>query len=381
MLEFLHHECDSKLSFFSQYINKEPPPWVNHTLYKPDATRGSEHSYFFSRFFEANCRSMYGVYQALEAAQLGSLDLFVGHAGFGTLGLLHVAYQRVPTIGYFEWFYDPFKPETYSRPHEDNPLPNVMRMPLRNASQLLELEYCTKGYSPTRFQRCTYPETYQHKLSTRFDGIDTELYQPGIPSAESQLKRTWPTGAKLITFVSRGLEAFRGFDIFMEVAHKLSLKREDVHFAIAGKPQTNYGNEKNLKDDVMERWPYDLNRFHFFEWLSEPALADLFRISDCHFYWTIPFTLSWSFFQAMASGCLVLASDSEPVRDALVHEQNGLMAQPYDIDEMVDKLCEALDDPGQFQPLRDAARETIVNDYSFQVCLPRLAEFYLSETV
>jgi glycosyltransferase involved in cell wall biosynthesis len=292
-----------------------------------------------------------------------------------------VAYQSVPTIGYFEWFYDPFRPETYSRPHEDNPLPNVMRMPLRNASQLLELEYCTKGYSPTCFQRRTYPETYQHKLSTRFDGINTELYQPGIPSSGSQLERTWPTEAKLVTFVSRGLEAFRGFDIFMEVAHKLSLQREDVHFAIAGKPQTNYGNEVNFKDDVMERLPYDLNRFHFFEWLPEPALADLFRISDCHFYWTIPFTLSWSFFQAMASGCLVLASDSEPVRDTLVHEQNGLLAQPYDIDEMVDKLCEALDDPGQFQPLRDAARETIVNDYSFQVCLPRLAEFYLSETV
>ena len=68
--------------------------------------------------------------------------------------------------------------------------PNRIRIPLRNATQLIELEYCTKGYSPTPFQRSTYPKAYQHKLASLFDGIDTNFYSPGEPSDNSELKRT-----------------------------------------------------------------------------------------------------------------------------------------------------------------------------------------------
>lgn len=377
--EFLLQNYDVKITFLSQYLGKPVAPGINHYFYKPIQT--SEKPYFFSRYFEKECASMHGIYESLKHLKVNDPDVFIGHAAMGTMGLLHQAYPEVPKIGFFELFYDPLAPE--ARPEYPVPEPNRIRIPLRNATQLVELEYCTRGYSPTPFQKSTYPKAYQDKIEVLFDGIDTELYSPGEVSSNSELVRTWPADAKIVTYVARGLEAMRGFDIFMEVAHKVSQKRSDVHFVIAGNPHTHYGSEMislkghaTFKDYVLTRHPYDRSRFHFLDWISEKALVDLYRLSDCHFYWTVPFTLSWSFFQAMATGCLVMGSNTAPVRDVLTDEVNGLMVEPYEIEMMVERMVEVLESPEKFKYLRESARALMLERYGCDVCLPELAESY-----
>lgn len=381
---FLIQHYDVNVTFISEYLSKAPVAGIYHLPYKPMNTGHEESPYFFSRYFEQECASMHGVYNALHTAKIQP-DVLIGHVAFGNMGLLHVAYPDISRIGFFELFYDPTGRFSENRPEYPVPRPNQLRVPLRNATQLIELEYCSKGYSPTPFQKSTYPQAYQDKLSVLFDGIDTDFYQPGKVTAQSQLQRTWPTDAKIVTYVSRGLEAMRGFDIFMAVAHQVSLKRADVHFVIAGNPKTHYGSEMiniqepTFKDYVLNQAPYDLSRFHSLNWISEPALVDLYRLSDCHFYWTVPFTLSWSLFQAMSTGCLVLGSNSAPVRDIVFDQETGLlMKDPYNIQATVAQLLEILDKPQQYQFLRENARQSMVENYGFNVCLPKLADFYLS---
>lgn len=380
---FLLHEHNADITFFSNYPPRTPVPGIRYVQYPPATTGHEKSPYFFSRYFEQEAASMHGAYDALQSSGFQP-DSMIAHVAFGNLGLMHVAYPDVPTIGFFELFYDPSGRISESRPEYPVPLPNRMRVPLRNATQLVELEYCTRGYSPTAFQKSTYPTAYQDKLAVLFDGIDTNLYAPGSVTATSQLQRSWPADAKIVTYVSRGLEAIRGFDIFMKVAHRVSQKRPDVHFVVAGNPKTHYGSEmlnikeSTFKDHVLKQELYDLNRFHFLEWIPEEALVDLYRLSDCHFYWTVPFTLSWSLFQALSTGCAVLASNSAPVRDAITHDVNGLLADSYDIDALVERMLEMLDKPSSLAHLRANARQSMVETASFDVCLPRLADFYLS---
>jgi glycosyltransferase involved in cell wall biosynthesis len=235
--QFLLKEYEVDIHFLSQYAAKEPIQGIKHHFYKSAKTGHENTPYFFSRYFEEECASMHGVAEAIEGLRLKP-DLFVGHVAFGNMGLLHVSYPDVPKIGFFELFYDPFPKAADKRAEYPIPKPNLMRIPLRNATQLIELEYCTKGYSPTAYQCSTYPRVYQHKLSVLFDGIDTSLYCPGEVRADTKLPVTWPKDAKIVTYVSRGLEAMRGFDIFMEVAHKISKKRSDVLFVFAGNQKT-----------------------------------------------------------------------------------------------------------------------------------------------
>lgn len=384
--EFIAREHNAEVAFFTEHVSKPIHASIKHFRYKPVVSRRKDDPYFFSKYFEQEVSSMHGVYDTLQRSGFNP-DALVGHVAFGNMGLLHLDYQDIPRIGFFELFYDPYGKHSESRPEYPAPKPNRMRIPMRNATQLVELEYCSKGYSPTRFQKSTYPSVYQDKLSVLFDGIDVEFYSPGEVSPTSDLKRSWPKDAKLVTYVSRGLEAMRGFDIFMEVAHKVSLERDDVHFIIAGNPKTNYGsemigiNETSFKEYVLKKRNYDLSKFHFLEWVSESALRDLFRISDCHFYWTVPFTLSWSLLQSMSTGCLVVASDTAPVRDAIENDRNGILVSPYEVEQFSEVILDALSNASRFKPHRQCARQTAIDHFSFDKCLPLLANFLLNDTV
>ena len=65
---------------------------------------------------------------------------------------------------------------------------------------------------------------------------------------------------------------------------------------------------------------------------SCPELADVLCLSDLHVYLTVPFVLSWSLLNAMACGCVVLASDVAPVREVIVPGENGLVEPLFDVD-------------------------------------------------
>jgi glycosyltransferase involved in cell wall biosynthesis len=382
IMQHLLHTTGADITYYCQFVNKQPDPRirvVQHPLHLPN--RKEEEEYFYTRYFEREARSMAAALQAFERVQEKTPDVLVGHVAWGNLMFFHVAYPEIPTVGFFELYYGL---QDEARNDLGVQRPNRLRVPLRNATQLLELEYCHRGYSPTEYQRLTYPAAYRNKLATLFDGIDTTLYAPGPVSDASTLVRTWPQEAKLVTFVSRGLEAYRGFDKFVAMAHQLCQHRTDVHFVIAGRPQTHYGSEMTqIKEDsfksyVLKQFPdLDASRFHFVGWLPEPALADLFRLSDCHFYWTVPFTLSWSLFQAMASGCAVVGSDTAPVRELVWHGETGLLVPPEDIDAMVAQVLDVLALPQTMQSYRQNARQLAVERYSFDSCLPKLASFYL----
>ncbi len=382
--EFLIRELGIEVSFLSEFITKPVINSVHHRFYDPKRLKPHKQR-FFTRPFEDDVANMLGIKEAIQNLNKEP-DLLVGHTGFGTLGLLHAAFPEIPRIGFFEYFYDPFGTTSDSRFEYPAPQANRQRIPLKNATQLIELEYCTKGYSPTLFQKSTYPKAYQDKLAVLFDGIDTAFYSTGTVKNNTELKRTWPKEAKVVTFVSRGLEAMRGFDIFMEVAYELCQQREDIHFVIAGNPRTHYGSELNnieaqtFKDHVLQQRDYDLSRFHFLNWITPSALRDLFRLSDCHFYWTTPFTLSWSFFQAMATGCTMVASNSLPVRDVLIHDVNGLFVEPNQIEQWVDTILQVLERPQYYNHLGENARQLMVENYSFDICLPKLANFLLDKS-
>ncbi len=73
------------------------------------------------------------------------------------------------------------------------------------------------GYSATRFQRDSFPERFRPKIEVHFDGVDDRLYAPG-PRPREIAGRSVPEGTKVVTFVARGLESVRGFDLFLAVA-------------------------------------------------------------------------------------------------------------------------------------------------------------------
>ncbi|MEA3208306.1 MAG: hypothetical protein QOE70_1363 [Chthoniobacter sp.] len=313
---------------------------------------------------------------------LGDLrpDLVVGHDGLGpTLFLREIL--DCPLINYCEYYFAPSHADISYRidlpPAEPAPFyPRCI-----NAGTLVSLAGCDGGYSPTHWQRDSFPRRFHDKIEVHFDGVDTELYRPGAVPRMIE-GRPIPEKAKIVTFVARGLESMRGFDLFMRLAARIARERADVIFVVVGREDSFYSWDKlhtgqdNFKEWVASRAGADLTRFIFLPHLEPAQLAHVFRLSDLHVYLTVPFVLSWSLFNALSCGCVVLASDVEPVREVIQPGKSGLLAPLFDTDAQLENALRVLAEPAAFRALGKAGRTLMEDKYSLEVCVPVLKDYF-----
>jgi glycosyltransferase involved in cell wall biosynthesis len=351
--------------------------------YKPGGG-ATKHNHYCTRTFEnANWHAM-GVYDAMKARPDVKPDLVVGHSGFGSTLFLRELYSEVPIINYFEYFYRTKHSDMdFRKEYPPKPL-DFLRARARNAMLLLDLDNCDAGYNPTDYQRGLFPREYQGKLRTIFDGVDTTVWKP-MPDLPREVNGFQvPDGMKVVSYATRGMESMRGFDIFMKAAKKLSERRKDVIFLIAGQDRVCYGGDerftggKTYKEWVLSQDTYDLSRFHFLGLIPPTELAKLFNITDVHVYLTVPFVLSWSLMNALACGATVLASDTAPVREMIQPGVNGVLFDFFNADALAELANQLLDRKDEYQVLGRQAAAIIRQRYSIDVCLPKMVELYES---
>jgi glycosyltransferase involved in cell wall biosynthesis len=372
-----------RLGFQCTFVSELPPGHVEgieRIQYRLEGGATAA-THFCSRTFENAIWHSHAVYKALVARPDVQPDLVVGHSGFLTTTFLRELYD-CPFINYFEFYYHPHGSDLDFRPDQPTGPLHYLRARARNATFLLDLESCDAGYSPTHWQRDRLPACFRPRVRVLFDGLDTSVWRPqtGLPRRVGEL--VLPPGIRLVTYVARGFEAMRGFDIFMKVARRLCQARADVVFAVVGQDKVFYGGDldhtggKSFKEWVLAQDSYDLSRILFLGTLPPPDLAALLAVSDLHIYLSVPFVLSWSLLNALACGAVVLASDTAPVREVIAEGSTGLLAGFFDVDGLVARALQVLDRPADFKPLGAAGVELIRQRYSMEVCLPQHIRFY-----
>jgi glycosyltransferase involved in cell wall biosynthesis len=321
------------------------------------------------------------VFEAVRARPALRPDLVVAHGGRGAPTLFLRDLLDCPIINYCEYYFATSHRDISYRidlpPAEPAPFfPRCI-----NAPTLVSLVDCDAGYSATKWQKESFPRRFLPKIEVFFDGIDTELYRPGN-TARVIGEREIPERTKIVTFVSRGLESIRGFDLFMNVAGRVAAERPDVLFVVVGGEEIHYGWDKlhtgspSFKEWVLSRGTHDRSRFLFLGRVLPEQLADVLRLSDLHIYLSSPFVVSWSLFNAMATSIPVLASDIPPVREIIDPGKNGLIEPLFDIERLTETALNVLDHPSQFADLGAAARRTVEERYSLDRCIPPLKDFF-----
>jgi len=316
------------------------------------------------------------LYEACRADSGLRPDLIVGHSGFVSTAWLRDLYGA-PLLNLFEYFYHPrgtdmdFRPEFPPRPLD------FLRSRMRNAAILIDLHTCDAGYTPTQWQHDLFPLEYQPKLRVIHDGIDTAFWRrrPGERTIGEELI---PDEVRIVTYVTRGFEAMRGFDIFVRAANRLAARMPNVLFVCVGSKRTCYGNDlehiqaPTFFDHVMRTEQPDVRRFRFPGWLPPEPLARILSVSDLHIYLTVPFVLSWSVLNALACECVVLASDTAPVREFIRHGENGWLVDFFDADALAESAYRILCDLPAYRGLGATGRALIEAHYSLDVTFPRL---------
>lgn len=343
----------------------------------------TKRTHYCSRTFENMTWHAAGIYEALKPHR-DTLrpDLIVGHSGLGPTVFLHELFPDTPVINYFEYFYRPRSSDLDFRPDRPPADYDRLRSRTRNAMLLLDFEYCQAGYTPTEFQLSLMPEVHRPKVRVIHDGVPTGLWRRSKTVARRVGPHRFGPKTRVVTYVSRGLESMRGFDIFMQMAKCICEDDPRVIFLVVGSDRVCYGGdlrgieEQSFKDHILKQDDYDLDRILFLGTVSRRSLVQILSLSDLHIYLTAPFVLSWSLLNAMSCECTVLGSNTAPVQEVIQDGENGLLCDFFDVDGLTTRALEVLRDPAAHRMLGAAARATVCQRYSQDVVLPKLVSFY-----
>ncbi len=310
-------------------------------------------------------------------------DVIVAHPGWGESLFLKHVWPKARLGIYCEFFYRDegadvgFDPEFPA--HDAG---EVCRLQLKNLNNFLHFDVADAGISPTQWQASTFPEPFRSQITVVHDGIDTEAL---TPNSAAQLtlngNLTLTRDDEIITFVNRNLEPYRGYHIFMRALPELLKARPEARVLIVGGDGVSYGaapkDGKKWKDIFAQEVrgqisDEDWARVHFLGNIAYQHFIPLLQLSRVHIYWTYPFVLSWSLLEAMSVGCTIVASNTQPLHEAIRHDGTGRLVDFFDPKGLVREVCELLDDAPARDRLGAAARAFAQETYDLKsICLPR----------
>ena len=154
-----------------------------------------------------------------------------------------------------------------------------------------------------------------------------------------------PDGVRVVTFVARCLDQLRGFDRFITLANRLLAARRDLLFVVVGDPVVRRALDvchhgQDYREVVLRREPLaDEARFWFLGAVTPATVAEVLAVSDLHVYPSRPYPVARSLLEAMAAGRVVLAWDTEPVREVLTHGRSALLVKGDDPEAVARGRC------------------------------------------
>ncbi len=303
-------------------------------------------------------------------------DIIVAHSGWGSGSFARAVWPNAKFVQYLEWWY------SYpARDVDPQPLGNIgeqaegrAKTLSRNLPILLDAVQADAIICPSAFQAADVPDMLKSNITIMPDGVDCSRFHPQDNDGELELNGLRiPSGQKIVTYATRGMEPQRGFPEFMAAWAEAQHKLPDTHCVIAGEDKVFYGAKlpegQSFLKRAMETYEYDQSRIHTVGRLDLDTYASLLRRTNCHAYLTKPFVVSWSLMEAMASGAPLVVSDVDPVRETLSGGNQAFFVDHGDISALARAIVETVKDPNMAKRRGQNARRQVEARFEAQKCL------------
>jgi glycosyltransferase involved in cell wall biosynthesis len=363
----------------ASFDNKRTLPGVARVFYKA-AREPAKETHHYLRNTESAILEAQAVFRTLSDLRKKGFvpDVICGHSGWGCTLYVKDLFPEARQLSYFEWFYHAKDSDVDFFTRGKVSYDDMCRVRTRNIPIMMDLVNCDWGICPTQFQCSKIPPLFRSKISVMHDGIDTDFFKPD-PAAKLVLpgiKLDLSGATEILTYATRGMEPYRGFPQFMHAVALLQKRRPNLQTVIVGTDRVAYGKKlpegQTYKKKLLDELPdLDRSRLHFTGHLPYDSYLKVLQASAVHVYMTIPFVLSWSLMESLAAGCLVVASDTDPIREVMADGKNGLLVDFFSPTQLADRIEEGLDHRNRHEALRAAARETILERYALSDMLPK----------
>lgn len=379
---FIHYDLPGQFLHLIRYLSKQPGYHVYGIChkYKPsDLNLYKKLFVYEEEEFDARLTHHYvmglqdcvlraqAVTKILQECSVNGIvfDLAVSHTGWGEALYFKDIYPNTPLIGYVEFYYYASGVDAGFDP-SSSPMSKDQSLLIKtlNSHLLLGMNECDAMITPTNWQKSLFPEIWHSIINVIHEGVDVNVCM-----SDDSVFFTLPNGVTLtkqdevVTYTSRNLEPYRGFHVFLKAIEKICQQRPNCHVIITGGDEVSYS--KKPPDGICYRELYlqsisiPHERVHFLGKVPYSTHIQILQLSSVHVYLTYPFVLSWSFIEAMACGCVIIASNTQPVMDVLEPNINGLAVNFFDDNGIVDQVHAIFNDSQRKKYLGLAARKKI----------------------
>ncbi|WP_169543728.1 glycosyltransferase family 4 protein [Sneathiella aquimaris] len=361
---------------FASHRAVEKIPNVINLIYKPHR-EGRKETHHYLRTTENAVINGQSLFRAcIDLKNKGfTPDIICAHSGWGPALYVKDVFPDAKLLCYFEWYYHAFGSDADFLKESSINFDDAGRIRTKNLPVLMDLAHCDWGQIPTQFQASQFPDTFKPKLSVLHDGVDTDFFKPKPNAPKIFGSLDLSHADEILTYATRGMEPYRGFPEFMRAANLLMKQRPNLHVVVVGQDRVAYGKKlpegESWRKRMIEELDPDMSRLHFTGLLPYADYLKVLQASTVQAYLTIPFVLSWSLIECLSCGALVVASDTDPVKEVIRDGENGFLADFFDHEAFAEKIAFALDHHKELDDIRKSARKTVMDRYAHKKLLPR----------
>ncbi|SDF57576.1 glycosyltransferase [Thalassobaculum litoreum] len=305
-------------------------------------------------------------------------DIIFAHSGWGEALFVKEVFPNAKLIIFSEYYYTSRESDTAFINKDNVSIEEACRLVSKNLHLTQSMMGADLIITPTVWQKYQHPPIMWDKIFTYHEGVSVPQIREGRAS-EVFLPNGWhlKKGDKIVTYVSRNLEPYRGFDILFEAIKILRRRAPDIRFVLIGGDDISYGkrapNGMSWREYFLNEEPEAIENVAFVGKLPYSMFLDLFNITQVHLYLTVPFVLSWSMLEAMALEACVLGSRVHPVQEVVSDRQNGLLCDltPSGVADGIERAFSL--SQAERDRLGLFARLTVEQNYDFEtVSLPTI---------
>lgn len=343
---------------------------------KPEGAGEKTHHYL--KYYEACVRRGQAVTRVcVDLKRQGYYpDVVVCHPGWGEALFLKDVFPRARLVVFCEFWwaadgldvgFDPEYPATFD---------DRLRIRIKNSVLMQSLLAADDGVTPTAWQHRVHPPELRHKIREIHEGVDTAFLAP-----DPEARLVLPDGAVLtraqpvLTYVSRNLEPYRGFHVFMRSLPRILAGNPELQVVVVGGDEVSYGRKPRGFASYREALRAELDaggaaidwsRVHFLGKIPYASYRTVLQVSSLHLYLTYPFVLSWSMLEAMAAGVPVLGSRTAPVQEVIKEGENGFLTDFFDTEALAGRVLDLVARRQETVAVGLRGRETVLENYDFE---------------
>jgi len=200
----------------------------------------------------------------------------------------------------------------------------------------------------------------EKRLNLVTNGIEVDTFLDNIEKAELPVEK----GKIIVTSIGE-LHHRKGHKYLLEAFRKLRIESPNVHLVLVGTGPSEYEYKEEFSD---------LNNVTFLGWRDD--IPQILKASDIFILPSLREAFGLVILEAMASGVVVIATNSGGATDIIKDGITGYIIPPSNSDRIVEAIFEIIRNPDKKRQMEIAAIDSVRKNFTAEIMAKKTIDVY-----